>query len=216
MGNLTDYAKSELALIGYDEKCEAPNSWIRDNVLELVELFSKQGHSGSSAPQVINLFEKVASYKPLKPIMCTDDEFVEVGDLARQNKRCSAVFRDSEGKPYYIDAIIWKTQNGGCFGDSADNIRGRQYIKLPFVPKTFYIDVIEEEVAPDDWELRIKDLSQLEQVWEYFEKSDEFSTYKPVTQEEINQRIKEHEEKYSRSVSNIDDVATFNQPISES
>jgi hypothetical protein len=52
-------------------------------------------------------------------------------------------------------------------------IRSSQEIKgFPFVPKTFYIDVIEEEVEKDDWVMYCKDKSQLDEVWEYYKKPE--------------------------------------------
>ena len=56
-------------------------------------------------------------------------------------------------------------------GDKSKKVGSAQYIKsFPFEPKTFYIDVIEEEVAKDDWEMYLKDPKQLEKVWEYYDK----------------------------------------------
>ena len=38
---------------------------VKANVLELLKVFEKQGHSGSSAPYVLGLFRQLASHKPL-------------------------------------------------------------------------------------------------------------------------------------------------------
>jgi hypothetical protein len=149
-------------------------------VIEVLEVFSKQGHSGSSAPFAINYFKDLAAFKPLSPITCTEDEWGDVSSYSDgilfQNIRNSAVFKEGEdGKPYYIDAIVWKTQNGGSYTGTAydkkgGKLRSSQSIKLPFSPKTFYIDVIEVEVKPDDFEFYIKDETQLNKVWKYYEK----------------------------------------------
>lgn len=183
MGTI-DHAKREFLKLGYNpiDECEDdPNKWIQENVLELLEVFVKQGHSGSSAPYVINLFKKLANQEPVAPIMCTDDEWIDVGsygsigDMTYQNNRCGCVFKECiDGKPYYLDAIVWRDQNNSTFTGRVKNykneeIRSRQYIKLPFTPKTFYIDVISTEVAKDDWEHQIKDESQLKEVWNYYE-----------------------------------------------
>jgi len=37
------------------------------------------------------------------------------------------------------------------------------------MPKRFVIDVIEEEVAKDDWELHIKNKKDLDKVWEVYD-----------------------------------------------
>ena len=184
MSNLIEHAKREFLKLGYKpiEECENdPDKWIQENVLELLGVFSKQGHSGSSAPYVINMFKKLANFDPIAPIMCTDDEWNNVGDDTFQNNRCSAVFKKGkDGKPYYIDAIIWRNQNGSgytgsSFNSKKERILSRQYIKIPFQPKSFYIDRIDYEIAPDDWESYIKDESQLKEVWEYYEHQETLS-----------------------------------------
>lgn len=171
MSNLINHARRELQALGYDlNEKEGPNKWIQENVIELLEVFGKQGHSGFSAPYCINMFKKLALFEPLSPITGNDDEWNEVGDATFQNKRCSAVFKQGkDGKPYYIDAIVWRTQNGTTWHGTADGITSRQYIKFPFIPKTFCVDVIEHEVAPDDWKFEIKDKSQLVPVFKYYE-----------------------------------------------
>lgn len=199
MSNLINHAKRELLKLGYKpiEECEEDiDKWVQENVIELLEVFSKQGHSGYSAPYVINLFKKLANFEPLSPISCTDDEWNDVGhyngpnDDTFQNNRCSAVFKNGKnGKPHYLDAIVWKNQNGTTYTGSAFNskrerIKSSQTIKLPFIPKTFYVDVIDYEVAPDDWESYIKDESQLKEVWKYYEHQEtpSYLRYKKLKQ----------------------------------
>lgn len=193
MSNLINHAKRELLKLGYKpiEECEDdPDKWVQENVLELLEVFSKQGHSGFSAPYVINLFKKLANFEPVAPIICTDDEWNEVGNDQYQNNRCSAVFKNStNGKPYYLDAIVWRNQNGNTYTGSVFNskkerIRSNQTIKIPFTPKTFYVDVIDYEIAPDDWESYIKDESQLKEVWKYYERQEtpSYLRYKKLKQ----------------------------------
>jgi len=171
--SLIYHAEQELKALGYDlnQKEEDPNKWICENVLELLEVFSSQGHSGTSAPYCINMFSKLANYKPLSPITCVDSEWIDQGNDVFQNNRCSAVFKKGkDGKPYYLDAIVWRTQGGSTWSGTAEEITSRQYIRLPFTPKTFYIDVIEEEVSKDNWNFTIKDRTQLDEVFEYYDK----------------------------------------------
>jgi hypothetical protein len=197
-----DHAKREFLKLGYKpiEECEDdPDKWVQENVLELLEVFVNQGHSGSSASYVINLFEKLAKQEPVAPILCTDDEWVDVGsygskdEMLFQNIRCSAVFKKGEDNtPYYLDAIVWRDQNNNTFTGRVKNhkneeIRSSQNIKLPFTPKTFYIDVISTEVQKDDWEHQIKDESQLKQVWNYYEKPETLSDKRLKKLKQINE-----------------------------
>lgn len=192
MSNLVEHAKREFKALGYipldQEQDDDPNKWIQENVLELLEVFSKQGHSGSSAPYCISMFTKLADFKPLKPITCEDNEWNDTGH-GFQNKRLSAVFKDGkDGKPYYIEAIVFKGQNGLTFTSSSVElsdgvtIASRQFIRLPFTPKTFYIDVIETEWHKDRdtgeltkqdgggwWTSIVKDKNQLKAVAEYYQ-----------------------------------------------
>jgi len=172
--SLVDYAKSELKVAGLFDKDSDYDGELGKSVLELVEVFAEQGHSGFSANQTVNIFNKVARYQPLTPIQNIDSEWVNVHGDTFQNNRCSALFKEGkDGKPYYIDAISWKTQKGICWNGSADKVLSRAYVKsFPFTPKTFVIDVIEEEVAPDDWEFHIKNINDMDKVWEYYEPYD--------------------------------------------
>jgi len=177
MSNLIEHAKKEFIALGYkpvDECEEGPNRWVQENVLELLEMFSKQGHSGFSAKIVIDYFKKLANFKPIAPIMCTDDEWIDVSiynnDVTYQNTRCSAVFKNSiNDSPYYLDAIVFvedgnSSYTGGAFNKKHERITSSQEIKIPFIPKSFYVDVVDI-----DGEHHIKDESQLKEIWEYYE-----------------------------------------------
>jgi len=178
MSNTIKHAKREFKILGYtpveESKEEDPNKWIQENVLELLEVFSKQGHSGTSAPYCIRMFEKLANHKLLSPITGAPEEFMNVADDVFQNTRCSAVFKKSkDSEPYYLDAIVFREEDGSCFTGNAFLANGKklsssQTIKLPFIEKTFYIDVKSEEVAKDDWEHYVADESQLDEVFEYY------------------------------------------------
>jgi hypothetical protein len=189
---LIEHAKMELEIAGlFDKKGDFYEGATGKSVMELIELFSKQGHSGMSAPMVAGLFHKLANYEPLQPITGRDEEWSDVSNLGDgkpwyQNKRCSALFKDGkDGKPYYIDAIIKRDQRGITWsgmawlngedwlnGDRTKMVGRKAYIKsFPFTPKTFYIDVRDVEVAKDDWESFIVDPSQLDEVWEFYDKN---------------------------------------------
>lgn len=189
--SLINHAKTELEIAGlFDKEGDFYEGATGKAVMELIEVFSKQGHSGASAPMVASIFHKLANYEPLGPITGKDEEWGDVRDIGNgkswyQNKRCSALFKDGkDGKPYYIEAIIKRDQNGTCWsgmawlseedyksGDRSKMVGKKGYVKsFPFTPKTFYIDVKDVEVAKDDWESFVVDPSQLDVVWEYYDK----------------------------------------------
>jgi len=118
-GNLELHALRELRAIGYvplDLPQEnGPNKWIQNNVIELIRVFSKQGHSGMSASYCISMFEKLARFEPLGPLTGADDEWNEVGEGMLQNNRCSHVFKGADGRAYDIDGRIFREPDGGCY-----------------------------------------------------------------------------------------------------
>lgn len=162
-----------------DEMQEA----ICKHVLALLDVFAAEGHSGTTAPYALNMFKRLANFETLTPIMCTEDEWNEVGENKYQNTRLSAVFKDGEdGKPYYINAIVFREEDGSCFTGSCEGVPRRQYIRLPFVPKTFYVDVNSWEVNKDDervkepgsgwWKHSIADKTQLAEVFAYYDSAE--------------------------------------------
>ncbi len=177
MSNLVEHAKKEFIKLGYKPvyECEdGQEKWIQENILELLDVFSKQGHSGFSASFVISYFTKLANFKPISSIMCTDDEWndvaMEENEILFQNNRCGALFKKSiDGKPYYLDAIVFVDENdsaytGGALNSHNERITSNQSINIPFTPKSFYVDVVDI-----DGEHHIKDESQLKEIWKYYE-----------------------------------------------
>ena len=67
MSNMLKWAEEELRYAGYDinDPEDRPNRWLAEGTLELLKVFAEQGHSGSSAPFAVALFEKLAMWKPI-------------------------------------------------------------------------------------------------------------------------------------------------------
>ena len=167
-----DFAKRELYGVGYSPEDEDGdiNKMMYDDIMELLTVFSKQGHSGFSAPYAISLFSKLANYKALSPLTGEDDEWNDIGNETLQNRRCSAVFKDAnrfDGRPYYIDAIVWREACGcGFTGSNVAGFSSFQPITFPFTPKTFYIDVEEDKNNPE--ECVVKNLEDFREFTEYY------------------------------------------------
>ncbi len=138
--NLVKHAKVELELLGYDlnDKVEGPNKWMCENVLELLKVFSKQGHSGSSAPYCISLFSKLANFEPVCPLTGNDDEWTEVSDNLYQNKRCSHVFKNGkDGTAYDIEGKIFRESDNCCYTSKDSSVD----VTFPYTPKREYVEV---------------------------------------------------------------------------
>lgn len=104
--------------------------WGAKCVLRLIDTFAEQGHSGLSASWTLEIFNKLASYKPLSELTSDPNEWFMYNDGEYQNKRCPAVFTtDSTFKTaYYLDGYIFVTKEGSRF----TNINSRLYFNLPF------------------------------------------------------------------------------------
>jgi hypothetical protein len=125
-------------------------------VIELLDLFASHGHSGSSAPYAIHMFEKLASYKSVVPLTGEDWEWSELDydcDPKYQNKRCGNVFKDADGKAYDIDGKVFFDWLERPLEEDEEGYPGvhrfksyftsrdsRVYIEFPYTPTTEYVE----------------------------------------------------------------------------
>lgn len=137
---LEKYAERELKMAELFDQDSVYGGMIAPAIMELIRVFSDQGHSGYSAQIVLKLFAKVANWQPIQPLTGTDDEWTEYADGQYQNKRCGRVFKEGKnGVAYDSEGKIFRTSSGGCY----TNIDSRVAIKFPYIPKTEYVDVKE-------------------------------------------------------------------------
>lgn len=104
MSKLVEHAKRELEIAGI--KGNDYDNQIAKDVLELIEVFAKQGHSGFSAFATLETFNLLANFKNIKPLTNNPEEWVDVtsygnGEKLYQSKRNSACFSDDGLKTYY-------------------------------------------------------------------------------------------------------------------
>lgn len=140
--NLVTHAKRELELADLTSKDSNYNSMIADAVIALIQCFAAQGHSGSSASMVSDIFNKLSKFKPLTPLTGEHDEWNEVDEGLLQNNRCSHVFKNSKGETYDIYGIIFRDENGTCYTESNGS---SVPIEFPYTPLTRYVDKPVEE-----------------------------------------------------------------------
>jgi hypothetical protein len=137
-GNLVEHARRELP--GFREGADEMDAYMANQIVELIAVFSSHGHSGFSAGFATSLFETLSRYKPLGPITGDDDEWVDVDyadHMKYQNKRCSQIFKDADGRAYDSQQKIFRDPDGCCYTNS----KSRVYIEFPYTPKTEYVDV---------------------------------------------------------------------------
>lgn len=107
--NLVTYAQSELQRAGLFDDDSDYGGMLGTAVLDIIKLFSTQGHSGMSAAAVTEMASTLMRYEPLTPLTYGPDEWTHVADemVAEaqrplyQNKRKSDVFSHDEGATWY-------------------------------------------------------------------------------------------------------------------
>ncbi len=138
--SLITYAKKEMERMWPEP--DDMQDMVKANVLELLEVFGNQGHSGSSAPYVLGLFQRLADFKPLGQLTGEDDEWMEVGPEVYQNIRCGSIFKKGKfGQAYWLDGVIFRDQNGHTF----TNGYSRTPVQFPYTMKEpTVIDIYQE------------------------------------------------------------------------
>jgi hypothetical protein len=139
VSKLVEHAKVELDAIGAFGEGDFYGGATGKAVLELVEVFAKQGHSGMSASIVLGLFGKVANWEPLAPLTGEDAEWCEVSEGVFQNKRCSHVFRQADrfdGQAYDIEGRIFRDPDGSTWTNHDSFVP----VTFPYTPQREYVD----------------------------------------------------------------------------
>lgn len=106
---LVTYARDELQRAGLFDEDSDYGGMLGEGALELVKLFSTQGHSGMSAAMMVALVEKLMRFEPLTPLTYAEDEWTHVADEMvsdeqrplYQNKRKADVFSHDAGATWY-------------------------------------------------------------------------------------------------------------------
>ena len=168
MSKFIEYAKSELDRIQKDEY--GMQEMINNDILEILEKFADQGHSGFSANYVINVLERLIRWKPISPLTGEEDEWITVDESTKQNKRCSGVFLKQDGTAYDIDGII-VSDNGGITWFSSG--RFQKEITFPYMPpihpEKVYIEYT-EDVPPgftgDKYDIITDDKDRIKALYE--------------------------------------------------
>lgn len=201
MTNTQKFAEQELDILAATVN-DSVLIEFKTEILALCEAFGNSGQSGGSAPYVAtaisHAIKKLMLQEPICDITGFESEWMIVYDdnpILYQNKRCAPLFRRSDSKCYYLDAIVWKGVEewdaivGSVYVDNKDFeiISSRQFVKsFPFKPKTFYIDVIRIPIDETEAKKRkllftknsdnscyytvVKTPSQLKKVFRYYDK----------------------------------------------
>lgn len=99
--SLKDWAKDEIKRAGLFDADSDYGGAIGEALMEHVELFSKQGHSGGSAWVTRAALARLLAYQPLTPIASDPSEWCEVSSGMWQSARCPSKFSNDGGKTWY-------------------------------------------------------------------------------------------------------------------
>jgi hypothetical protein len=203
MTNTQKFVKRELEILAATVPDAVITPFAKE-ILALCEAFGNSGQSGGSAPYTASVLaqaiKKLLLQEPICDVTGHENEWINVSEVSNdidlyQNCRCSALFKNSkESKANYLDAIVWKgteaydTFTGRVYIDDKDFelIGSSHYVKFPFKPKTFYIDVVRVPITKELAESRgmhyiedglkecyytiLKNPKQLEKVFKYYDK----------------------------------------------
>lgn len=146
--SLTKHAIKELTLAKLFDKDSVYGGMVGEAVRELIEVFSRQGHSGASASMIRQIFNILAAFKPLTSLTGNDDEWTEVGNGVFQNNRCSTIFKQAdrfEGKPYNIEGKVFSDDGGNSWYTGKGSCTMVEFPYIPKEPEELMLNIKKEE-----------------------------------------------------------------------
>ena len=129
---LVAYAEYELDQAGLFDEDGDYDGMLGTAVLELVEKFAEQGHSGVSAELATRAVTRLMRYRPLTPIeqpVEADWNVCAVDESVFQHRRHYALFSNDKGKKWYDIDLPQR-----CWWKPWTWRRGR-FVKFPYCPK---------------------------------------------------------------------------------
>ena len=117
---LVSKAKQEFQLLGWENSDDEMQKLACENVIELLETFSKQGHSGFSAMYILDIFEKLVRHEPLTALTGSEEEWEDLSSFGSpepvfQNRRFSEVFKRQDGSSYWIHGKVFRLPDGTTY-----------------------------------------------------------------------------------------------------
>lgn len=155
---LVSFAENELKLLEdickNDEEALNMQKTVTKDVMQIVQIFTEQAHSGFSSAYILDLLERLLRYKPLTPLTGDDDEWEDcsqfgINDL--QNKRCPAVFKRPDGTAYWVEGKIFSDDGGKSWYTSADSHVDIQFpFSVPLHSENIYVEPSSKEAVDEE------------------------------------------------------------------
>lgn len=101
------WARAEVERAGLLDEDSAYDGMLGESVLQLVDTFAAQGHSGQSAALTADVFVRLVERRPLLPLTNHPDEWQKIdeamagNDSTWQSRRMPGAFSNDGGMTYY-------------------------------------------------------------------------------------------------------------------
>lgn len=213
-----EYANNEYNYAWKNYKKDDMQSYMCKELNDLLSLLATQGDSGFSIEYKLDMFSKLARFKPLSKLKFNDEEFVKgsFDNDILQNKRDSRIFKYPNGSFSFVDDIIKQesyyigednkiiTRNGGCWNGPIYVISDNEIYKIKnvrikdinkFKGEKIYVKTFALEY-PKDWWMsfcREKDLASFIEQYnfdkDYSDINKELEFKDGIYKDEILKRI---------------------------
>lgn len=134
--NIHEYAETEMNRAW--PETDPMQDMMKQNVLEIVDVFNKQGHSGMSASYVLGVIDRVLRFLPISPLTGDEDEWGAAygDDDTQQNLRCSKVFRahHDNSTAHNIEGKVFSTDGGETY---FSNRNSSVPVSFPYYPPLY-------------------------------------------------------------------------------
>ena len=124
--NLITYAKSEMER-AFKEP-DGAQKVVNHDILQLLQTFSNQHHSGMIGAYVLGLFNRLVRFMPITPLTGEEDEWQSLGNLGdfatEQNVRYGSVFRlnKDNSTAFNINGRIFVDEDGRTYTSSESSV----------------------------------------------------------------------------------------------
>ena len=156
--NLLEFAENELRILEdnckNDEEALKMQKTVTKDIMQIIQTFVSQQHSGFSANYMLNILERLLRYKPLTPIEDKPEEWEDCSKFGMQelqHKRCSSVFKRPDGTAYWVEGKIFTDNGGKSWYTSKDSIVNIVFpFNVPLHSENVYVEPNLEDVKGSD------------------------------------------------------------------
>ena len=124
---MKEFIQNELKILENgctDEEALKLQKVISKNVMDLYDVFENQHHTGFTSQYVLSLVDRLFRGIPVTALTGEDTEWEKLNfgmEPKYQNKRCSKVFKNSDGRAYIIDGKVFSDDNGHTWYTSSES-----------------------------------------------------------------------------------------------